>query len=102
MPGGGFWGHGVGGRGVRGATATQVSNDILTAMLTALKGFIRESIQDQNKGELDQMQYGDLKIALEHGRTVYLAAFISGYSPGASAILWPSQAPCQGSGPRFL
>jgi hypothetical protein len=59
--------------------APQVSNEILTAMLTALKGFIRESLQDQSKGQLDQMQYGDLKIALEHGRTVYLAAFISGY-----------------------
>jgi parallel beta-helix repeat protein len=57
----------------------QVSNDLLMGMLTALKGFIRESLQDQSKGELDQMQYGDLKIALEHGRTVYLAAFISGY-----------------------
>jgi len=57
----------------------QVSNDILTSMLTALKGFIQESLQDQNRGQLDQMQYGDLKIALEHGRTVYLAAFISGY-----------------------
>jgi hypothetical protein len=58
---------------------TQVSNDILTGMLTALKGFIRESLQDQNKGELDEMKYGDLKIAMEHGKTVYLAAFISGY-----------------------
>jgi hypothetical protein len=57
----------------------QVSNDILTGMLTALKGFIRESLQDQNKGQLDQMQYGDLKITLEHGKYVYLAAFISGY-----------------------
>jgi hypothetical protein len=57
----------------------QVSNDILTGMLTALKGFIRESLQDQNKGELDEMKYGDLKIAIEHGKTVYLAAFISGY-----------------------
>jgi hypothetical protein len=57
----------------------QVSNDILTGMLTALKGFIRESLQDQNKGQLDEMKYGNLKIALEHGRTVYLAAFISGY-----------------------
>jgi hypothetical protein len=57
----------------------QVSNDILTGMLTALKGFIQESLQDQNKGQLDEMKYGNLKIALEHGKTVYLAAFISGY-----------------------
>jgi hypothetical protein len=57
----------------------QVSNDILTGMLTALKGFIKESLQDQSKGDLDEMKYGDLKIAIEHGKTVYLAAFISGY-----------------------
>jgi hypothetical protein len=57
----------------------QVSNELLSGMLTALKGFIRESLKDQNKGELDEMKYGDLKIAMEHGKDVYLAAFISGY-----------------------
>jgi hypothetical protein len=57
----------------------QVSNDILTGMLTALKGFIKESLRDQSQGELDEMKYGNLKIALEQGQNVYLAAFISGY-----------------------
>jgi len=57
----------------------QVSNDLLTGMLTALKGFIKESLRDQDKGELDEMKYGDMKIAIEHGKDVYLAAFISGY-----------------------
>ena len=48
-------------------------------MLTALKGFIKESLRDQSQGELDEMKYGNLKIALEQGQNVYLAAFISGY-----------------------
>jgi hypothetical protein len=53
--------------------------DIISGMLTALQGFIRESLQDEKRGELDEMKYGDLKIAIERGEKVYLAAFLSGY-----------------------
>jgi hypothetical protein len=48
-------------------------------MLTALQGFIRESLQDEKRGELDEMKYGDLTIAIERGEKVYLAVFLSGY-----------------------
>ena len=55
------------------------AEDVISGMLTALQGFIKESLQDETKGELDEMKYGDLKIAIERGKKVYLAVFLSGY-----------------------
>ena len=52
---------------------------IISGMLTALQGFIKESLQDEKRGELDEMKYGDLTIAIERGMKVYLAVFLSGY-----------------------
>jgi len=53
--------------------------EVISGMLTALQGFIKESLQDDKRGELDEMKYGDLKIAIERGEKVYLAVFLSGY-----------------------
>jgi hypothetical protein len=52
---------------------------VISGMLTALQGFIKESLQDDKRGELDEMKYGDLTIAIERGEKVYLAVFLSGY-----------------------
>jgi hypothetical protein len=61
------------------ADTAQWSNEILTGMLTALRGFVKESLVDQSQGDMDEMKYGNLKIAIEQGKDVYLAAFITGY-----------------------
>jgi len=53
--------------------------DIISGMLTALQGFIKEFLRDEKRGELEEMKYGDLKIVIERGKRVYLAVFISGY-----------------------
>ena len=53
--------------------------DIISGMLTALQGFIKEFLRDEKQGELEEMKYGDLKIVIERGQRVYLAVFLSGY-----------------------
>jgi len=53
--------------------------DVISGMLTALQGFIKEFMRDEKQRELDELSYGDLKIVIERGKRVYLASFLSGY-----------------------
>ena len=56
-----------------------LGKEIVSGMLTALQSFIKESLQDEEQGELDEMKYGKLKIAIERAENIYLAVFLSGY-----------------------
>lgn len=55
-----------------------VDDDILTGMLTAVKDFVKDSFRANEEGELDELQYGKLRIIIEYGRDVYLATVIRG------------------------
>jgi hypothetical protein len=55
-----------------------VDDDILTGMLTAVKDFVKDSFRANEEGELDELQYGKLRIIIEYGKHVYLAAVIRG------------------------
>ncbi len=58
-----------------------VDDDILTGMLTAVKDFVKDSFRTHEEGELDELQYGRLRIVLEYGRDVYIAAVVRGQEP---------------------
>ncbi|UCF07884.1 MAG: hypothetical protein JSW28_09630 [Thermoplasmata archaeon] len=55
-----------------------VDDDILTGMLTAVKDFVKDSFRENEEGELDELQYGRLRIIIEYGREVYLALVVRG------------------------
>ncbi len=55
-----------------------VDDDILTGMLTAVKDFVKDSFRANEEGELDELQYGRLRIIIEYGRDVYMALVVRG------------------------
>lgn len=60
----------------------EVDEDILSSMLTAVKEFVKDSFRSSaEEGELDELQYGKLRIVIEYGKHVYLAAVVKGQEP---------------------
>jgi len=56
-----------------------VDDDILSSMLTAVKEFVKDSFgSSSEEGELDELQYGKVRIIIEYGKHVYLAAVVRG------------------------
>lgn len=62
-----------------GSERVQDSN-LISAMLTAIRDFVKDSfIRDtDHAGNLDEIQYGDLRILIESGKYVYVAVVIKG------------------------
>ena len=59
-----------------------VDDDILSSMLTAVGEFVKDSFSSSSEeGELDELQYGKLRIVLEYGKHVYLACVVRGQEP---------------------
>ena len=57
-------------------------SDLISAMLTAIRDFVRNhSNAAVENEELDEVQYGDQRIIIQSGRTVYLAVVITGVEP---------------------
>ncbi|MCK4756817.1 MAG: DUF2791 family P-loop domain-containing protein, partial [Thermoplasmata archaeon] len=54
--------------------------DIFAAMLTAIQGYIRDSIDSSGRkiGGLGRLEYGDMKILMEHGDNLFLTAVFKG------------------------
>jgi hypothetical protein len=55
-----------------------MDEDILSSMLTAVKEFIKDSFKTSEEGELDELQYGNLRIVVEYGKEIYIAAVTRG------------------------
>jgi hypothetical protein len=56
-----------------------VDDDLLSSMLTAVKEFVKDSFGDSSEeGELDELQYGKVRVIIEYGKHVYLAAVVKG------------------------
>lgn len=56
-----------------------VDEDILSSMLTAVNEFVKDSFSSSSEeGDLDELQYGSLRVILEYGSYVYLAAVVRG------------------------
>jgi hypothetical protein len=56
-----------------------MDNDILSSMLTAVNEFVKDSFQTSKEdGDLDELQYGSLRVILAYGKHVYIAAVVRG------------------------
>ncbi|MDI6917772.1 MAG: tetratricopeptide repeat protein, partial [Thermoplasmatales archaeon] len=60
-------------------TERGIDSDIVGGMLTAVQDFVKDSFADKaSVSGLARLDYGDRKILIEQGRTVFMAAVISG------------------------
>ncbi|MEM2899549.1 MAG: hypothetical protein QXT63_02050, partial [Thermoplasmata archaeon] len=59
----------------------ELDGDILTGMLTAVQSFVKDTLNTQTKGNLNELKYGDLKILIEYGQYAYIAVVVSGEPP---------------------
>ncbi len=58
---------------------SDMDDDILSSMLTAVKEFVKDSFGSQNEeGELDELQYGNMRIIIEYGKDLYMAVLVKG------------------------
>ena len=69
-------------------SSTQLEDaDLMSGMLTAIRDFARDAFGEA-RGELQEIQQGDLRILLEPGTRTYLAVVLSGIEPnGYNALL---------------
>jgi hypothetical protein len=58
----------------------EVDEMSLSSLLTAVQTFIKESFRYETGG-LGKLEFGNLKMVLEHGRLIYIAAVLSGREP---------------------
>ena len=57
-----------------------MDKDVLTGMLTAVQNFVKDSFSEE-KGHLNELKYGNLKILMENGPRANLAVVVSGVEP---------------------
>jgi hypothetical protein len=55
--------------------------DLISGMLTAIRDFVQNAFGRTQRGQLDEIQYGDRRILLEAAQLVYLAVVIRGVEP---------------------
>ncbi|MHA2427403.1 MAG: ATP-binding protein, partial [Candidatus Hermodarchaeia archaeon] len=63
--------------------ANLLDSDIVGSMLSAVESFVKDAFgdgEDTEKG-LETLEYGELKILIEHGKFVFLAVILSGGEP---------------------
>ena len=58
----------------------EVDDMILSSMLTAVQRFIKDSFKTEDGG-LGKLEFGRLKLILEHGQVIYIALVLSGRIP---------------------
>ncbi len=59
----------------------ELDGDILTGMLTAVQSFVKDTLNTQTRGNLNELKYGELNILIEYGQYAYIAVVISGAPP---------------------
>jgi hypothetical protein len=60
-------------------TGLKVDKDIFGGMLTAVQGLMKESMDGTDAGEIKEFEYEGMRIAIERGKTSFLAVFLEGY-----------------------
>jgi hypothetical protein len=60
-----------------------LDKDVLTGMLTAVQSFVKDSFAGEEKGVLNELKYGNLKVVMENGPRANLAVVISGVEPAS-------------------
>lgn len=64
------------------SSAEIADSDLISAMLTAIRDFARDSFgHGSREEELDEIQYGDQRIIIQSGRVAYLAVVSTGVEP---------------------
>ncbi|MCA9961630.1 MAG: apolipoprotein A1/A4/E family protein, partial [Anaerolineales bacterium] len=63
--------------------AELADSDLISGMLTAVRDFVRDSFDPmgESAGDLNEIQYGDLRIFVQNGSAVYVAVVMSGIEP---------------------
>ena len=56
-------------------------SDLISGMLTAIGDFTKDSFGQGREGQLDEIQYGELRIIVEAATHVYMAVVIDGIEP---------------------
>jgi hypothetical protein len=62
-------------------SSVDIDDDIFSAMLTAVKEFIKDSFGRKDKGGLKRMDFDMKKILIEYGNNVYLTSVLQGGEP---------------------
>jgi len=64
-------------------TAEVTDSDLISAMLTAIRDFVQDAFAqgDVENKELDEIQYGNLRISIQSGKHAYLAIVYVGVEP---------------------
>lgn len=63
-------------------TNEEGDRDLISGMLTAIGDFVRDSFgQESEADELDEVQYGELRIIIQNGYAAYLAVVMRGIEP---------------------
>jgi OOP family OmpA-OmpF porin len=60
-----------------------VDDDVLSAMLTALQDFTKDSFKNKIEGSLDEFKYGELRFVIERGKYMLLAVGIRNECPNS-------------------
>ncbi len=63
------------------ASLVENDSDLISGMLTVIRDFVQDSFGNGEEKELDEITYGDQRIIIQGGRTVYLATVITGTEP---------------------
>ena len=73
----------------------ELDGDIFAGMLTAVQSFVQDSVgqDDKAKAGLGRLEYGDLKIIIEHSQHIFVTAVFSGsehqdMKKNNSGLLW--------------
>lgn len=65
-----------------------LDSDLISSMLTAIRSFVQDSFGQDEKKELDEIQYGNERIIIQSGKYAYIAGVIEGIEPaGFRAML---------------
>ena len=79
-----FFIHSETGLGIAHVAADDIEaqdTDMVSAMLTAIQDFVRDSFTGGKSGELESLQHGDYTFLLEKGSKAYIACQIRGTPP---------------------
>jgi|TARA_Y100000310_G_scaffold296743_1_gene329244 hypothetical protein len=58
-----------------------VDSEIVSSMLTAIGDFIKDSFRADDKGNLENLKYGNINLYVQRREPLYLAGVISGTAP---------------------
>jgi hypothetical protein len=63
------------------APGEEGDSELIGSMLTAIRDFVHDTFGQGHGGQLDEIQYGDLRILIETAQHTYLAVVVDGVEP---------------------